>query len=176
MYLEKIISLKVPIVITILAIVSIIITFLFLGMSPETVTAIATIALVVATIYIAYFNMKLWIAQDKPWIYYSIKEVNYHFINEPSRLMIFVKNVGKGAALDVQSKVDEPINKTFHFESLSPNEVLTELLTPIDKPVDEEYVRKIKEYIRFKHIQVKTDYSDINGWWHHQESVISVIH
>lgn len=100
MCLDKIRDLIVPIAISIVAIISVIVTYLILGKSPETFIAIATIALVVATIYIAYFNMNLWIAQDKPWLYFYQKESVLG-----DRVDLYVVNVGKGVALDVEFKV-----------------------------------------------------------------------
>ncbi|MCZ7392942.1 MAG: hypothetical protein ABOK23_03515 [Candidatus Methanoperedens sp.] len=71
MYLEKIKALKIPLTFIIIVIVSAIITFLILGISPETFIAIATIALVIATAYLAYINQKIWIAQDKPFLIFE---------------------------------------------------------------------------------------------------------
>jgi hypothetical protein len=162
MCLDKIRDLIVPIVITIVAIIFGIVTYLILGNRPETFIAIATIALVAATIYIAYFNMKLWIAQDKPWLYFFVKKVDF-FIGEPTRLGIYVKNVGKGVAFDIKYQVEAPINKSFNIVALSPNEEFMELLTPIDQPVNGESIREMETCIRSNGIRVNNIiYFDIN--------------
>ncbi|MGB8215710.1 MAG: hypothetical protein WCE94_00245 [Candidatus Methanoperedens sp.] len=57
---------------------------------------ISTIFLVVATGIIAYYNRKLWIAQDKPWLHFYVRQ------NAES---LYVKNIGKGAALKVRCNI-----------------------------------------------------------------------
>jgi len=126
MCLDKIRDLIIPITISIVAIISAIVTYIFLGKSPETFIAIATIALVAATIYMGYINEKLWIAQDKPWLYFFIIEET-RSRGTPFSLSLYVKNVGKGVAFDVGYHVYEPINKSYNIMALSPNEESVEI-------------------------------------------------
>ncbi len=123
-------------------------------MDSEIITAIATIFLVIATILLAYFNMKLWRAQDKPWLSFHIRKLDFQFVGGPAPFILYVKNIGKGPALDVKFKIDL-INGRFdkEYESLSPNEERIVMEIPksvFDPPVSEFYINEI-------------EYTDING-------------
>ncbi len=99
MCLDKIRDLLVLKAIPIVTPISAIVIYLILGKTPETFIAIATTVLAAATIYIAYFNNKLWEAQDKPWLYFYQKKSGL------GRGDLYVVNVGRGVALDVEFKV-----------------------------------------------------------------------
>lgn len=91
-------------IITSLTICFAIYAYFVFGISPETFIAIATIALVGATIYLAYFNNKLWLAQDKPVLIFeftkSRKELGFNS-EDSKHFVLYVKNIGKGAAFDI---------------------------------------------------------------------------
>jgi hypothetical protein len=71
----------------------------FLDIHSGTIIAIATIALVAATSYTVYFNQKLWLAQDIPLLHFYVK------LGRDTNDRLFIKNIGKGAALDVKFTV-----------------------------------------------------------------------
>ncbi len=102
------------IAIAVVTIIFAIVACLDLGNTPETFIAIATIALVGATIYIAYFNMKLWHAQDRPWLRFHVGCMD---MNNEKFCLLYVTNIGRGAALDVKFKT---LAKEFHYDSLTP--------------------------------------------------------
>ncbi len=128
MCLEKIQELKEPIAIAIVAIIITIALILTLGNSPEAFIAIATIFLVLATIYIANFNRKLWIAQDKPYLHFILTDWYKDVKN--ARFGVYVKNIGKGPAKDIKFEV---VGKKYSPVSLAPMEKL-----PIREISDDE--------------------------------------
>lgn len=102
--IKRIIDIYLIYIITFLTICFAIYTYFVLGRSPETFIAIATIALVGATIYLAYFNNKLWLAQDKPVLIFELTKSRKEsgFNSEDSKhFVLYVKNIGKGAAFDI---------------------------------------------------------------------------
>ncbi len=58
------------------------------------INAIATVALVIATIILANFNKKLWLAQDKPWLAFYVKNLDFGFIDGPLPIVLYAKNFG----------------------------------------------------------------------------------
>jgi hypothetical protein len=106
---------RVLIAIAVVTVVFAIVTYSILGNKPETFIAIATIALVAATVYVAYFNMKLWHAQDRPWLRFHVgcddRAGGDRFC------FLYVTNIGRGPALDVNFKT---LNREFHYDSLTP--------------------------------------------------------
>lgn len=149
MCLEKIKILKWHIAYLAIVLILIVIAYLILGKSPETFIAIATIALVAATIYIAYFNMKLWIAQDKPWL------CSYHKLADNRS---YIKNVGKGAALGVKFTLKFGGSPRYQqsIPCLSPNEEYAFTKSPESPVLDTK--GNVMEY----EIDEIT-YKDING-------------
>ncbi len=102
---RKIVDTHLITLITISTISFAIYTYFVLGTRPETFIAIATIALVGATIYLAYFNNKLWLAQDKPLLIFELtkrrKEAKFNS-EDPKYFVLYVKNIGRGAAFDIK--------------------------------------------------------------------------
>jgi hypothetical protein len=103
MHLEKNRDLIIYIVIIIVAIFFMIITVF--GTNPETVIAIATIALVTVTVFLVRATIQLANItknQDKPRLY-------FYLINEDAGVNLYIENVGKGAAIDVHFKMGSMI-------------------------------------------------------------------
>ncbi len=156
MCLEKIKDLKIHVVITIVSVVFAIITYLVLGKSPETFIAIATIALVGATIVIAYFNRQLWLAQDMPFLDFYAKEDDW----------IYIKNVGKGAALEVNYtyKINGNPSNSYEFNALSPNQ---ELRLDIKYPV-------LDSKGNYAVLTIDVRYKDVNKKTYTQNSILPI--
>lgn len=128
-------------------------TYLVLGKQAETFIAIATIALVGATIYIAYFNNKLWLAQDRPYLDFRLKPDGNH----KDQVNFYIKNIGKGSAIDITFKIE---NTTYSRKSLGYSE---EILLETDG-----FVEATKKYVSgVKNIRCK----DINGIEIKQDSI-----
>lgn len=125
--------------------------------SITAIATIATIALVAATIYIAYFNMKLWKAQDKPWLYFYQKESGL-----VGRGDLYVVNVGRGVALDVEFKVAAKSNpEKYRVLPIGKDEELPDL----------GIINKQKHDIKIRDIK----YNDINEISYHQpDSIIQI--
>ncbi len=128
---------------------------IIVNLGNEADLVIATIALVIATIALvivtAHYNKKLWIAQDRPWLY--IKKDNFE-----SRHWLNFKNVGKGIALNVEYTI-------LNGES---NE--THLLPMI--PVNEEIGITNSEWSHLKETMIKDiAYDDINGKHYEQDDI-----
>lgn len=89
------------------------------------IIAVATVALVGATIWLALDNRKMRLAQDKPWLYFYLKEMYFGsgFVGSvdqlPSPFYLYVKNVGKGPAINIKFKVEQA---EVQREALSPEE------------------------------------------------------
>ncbi len=121
------------------------------GIIPETVLVIATIVLAGATIYLAYFNQKLWWAQDRPYLYFYKKDSV-----TPDLVDLYVVNVGKGVALDVVFKVARETPRKYPILIISKEE-------PAFKGFDKDTVP-----IRIWDIKFK----DINGISYTQPDLI----
>ena len=125
------------------------------------ITAIATVALVVATVLLANFNKKLWRAQNEPLLYFY-KEC---FMHESGKLGIssqqmgfFVKNVGKGPAIKVKLNVRFGNPQEYSIETLSPGEKSQIFITP-------------KIYFDREVTIHDITYNDLNGFKYRHEKV-----
>lgn len=63
------------------------------------ITGIATVILMLATILLSYFNLKMWYAQDRPHLIFFPK-------SEGESLYLYIRNVGKGSAIKIKFKLD----------------------------------------------------------------------
>ena len=99
------------------------------------ITAIATVALVVATISLVEYNKKLWRTQNEPLLYFY----NNYFMPKSGKLDIssphigfFVKNVGKGPAIEVKLNVrsGQQEQQEYYSNALSPGEKSLIFITP----------------------------------------------
>lgn len=116
------------------------------------ITAIATIFLVVATVYLGYFNQKLWIAQDKPFLIFEnistnkLVEIPMH--EDDFSQNIYLKNTGKGHAFKIEfefyHKNDKTENYSFNLLQSQSREFIS-----------------TQDYLEFK--ISKISYEDING-------------
>jgi len=123
----------------------------------ELITLIATVALVSVTIYLAGFNKKMWLAQDKPWLHFYFREEEFEIkslINATEDLLwprLYIRNVGKGHALDVKFNVDF-LNKKFEYKSIG---------TTIEIPVTEFKISSLRS--AGEKLQISgINYTDIN--------------
>lgn len=94
------------------------------------ITAIATVALVVATISLIKYNKKLWRSQNEPLLYFY----KDHFTSTKLDISslntgFFVKNVGKGPAIEVKLNVGSK-KQEYYSNALSPGEKSMILFTP----------------------------------------------
>lgn len=96
------------------------------------ITSIATVMLVYATVRLVDFNKKLWLTQNEPLLYFY---KNY-FMHKSGKLGIssqyigfFVKNVGKGPAIEVKLNVGSEKNE-YYCNALSPGEKSQIFMTP----------------------------------------------
>ncbi len=135
---EKIRETRVPIAIAVLTIIFAIVAYSVLGNQPETFTAIATIALVTATIYIAYLNLKLWQAQDRPWLMFDVRCMDW--AGGDRKCFMYVTNIGKGPAIEVTFRT---LNKVFHYGSLTPGIGQLVEAVPFPLPPDGIQIRDI---------------------------------
>lgn len=118
-----------------------------------TIIGIATVLLVVATLVLAYFNFRLWLAQDRPYLDFRLK----HDEILENQLNFYIKNIGKGSAIDITFKID---NTTYSRKSLdSREEILIETVKFVE--ATNKYINGIKN-IRYK---------DINGFGKKQDSI-----
>lgn len=107
------------------------------------ITGIATVFLVLATLILAYFNLKLWLAQDKPHLIFTVKPEN--------GVSFYIKNIGKGPAIDISFKVG---TIAYSRKSLAPlEEVLIRQHKGYMEGLD-SYINGVK-YIRYKDINGK---------------------
>lgn len=121
MYLEKIRKMKMRITIAIVAAVAIASSIYVISVydiKPEIFTAIATIALVIVTIFLVWANLQLVNItknQDRPYLHFYAKRNG----------SIYIKNVGKGVALNVEYmyiKNGRPEGTIRTWDALSPKE------------------------------------------------------
>jgi hypothetical protein len=126
--------------------------------------AIITIFLVIATAIIAYFNMQLWIAQDKPWLHFYVRQ---------NAGRSYVKNIGKGAALNVKFSIRLVGSKGdgFEIDALSPNQEFVIGESPIRdikrNPLEMEIGDIVYEDINgrtYKQKPIKPQIVDFNEW------------
>lgn len=117
--------------------------FYWYDIKPEAlfsgINAFAVVFLVIATILLAYFNMKLWHAQDKPHLKFRLEKSMVVFANgTPSPYVLYIKNIGKGSAFDINFQIDNnphlPIpelepQQELQIDSITPNEIV--LITKI---------------------------------------------
>lgn len=98
-----------------------------------TFLVIVTLALVIATWQLVKVNKRMMLSQDKPWLYFYTAKKESQVYGNPSPIInyLYVKNVGKGAALKIRFTVNldnqsSPITETRPDDefSLSPNEEL----------------------------------------------------
>lgn len=96
------------------------------------VLVVATVALVVATMLLVKYNKKLWRTQNEPLLYFY---KNY-FMHKSGKLNIssqhigfFVKNVGKGPAIEVKLNVRSG-QQEYYINALSPGEKSLIFFTP----------------------------------------------
>lgn len=168
MYLEKIRKMKERITIAIVAIASLIYVIISVDKTPEIITAIATIALVIVTIYLVSANLqlvnvtknivsanlrlvKITENQDRPYLHSYAKQDG----------SIYIKNVGKGVALNVEytyNKNDRPEYR----DVLCPNE---EFELDIRYPVKDDAGNDMS-------LTIESRCEDINYVRHEQESII----
>lgn len=126
-----------------------------LNTNSGAIVAFATIALVVATAILAYFNQKLayfnqklWGTRDKPYLYFYTKNPGY--VGHETERWLYVKNVGKGIALHVYFK-DE-------------NDDFEELFGQL--PVNEK--RELKK-VNGSGIEIHVSYYDMNEYEYSQD-------
>lgn len=112
------------------------------------IIAVATIALVAATWYIAQFNQKLWLAQDKPWLSFTVKVDN-------GRFGLHVRNIGKGSAFDINFKFG---TNSFSLSPLAPMEGVT-----MWGLISENKELLISEKLREKYTVTEINSKDVNG-------------
>ncbi|MDO8726710.1 MAG: hypothetical protein Q7J35_11640 [Candidatus Methanoperedens sp.] len=117
------------------------------------IIGIATVLLVVATLVLAYFNLKMWLAQDRPYLDFRIR----HDEILENQFNFYIKNIGKGSAIDITFKID---NTIYSRKSLdSHEEILIETVESLEDT--KKYINGIKN-IKFK---------DINGFGKKQNSI-----
>jgi hypothetical protein len=127
------------------------------------ITGLATVALVIATVILAYLNFKLWISQDMPRLYFSLKledkttpthtgEKVTIFGKEVELIktgdyVLYVTNIGKGPAFEIH----------FDLEDLgSPFAMYIDCLMPKEK-------RRITKLPEIQYKVTGLVYKDING-------------
>jgi phosphoribosylanthranilate isomerase len=172
MYLEKIRKMKVRIIIAIVAIASLIYVIISVDKTPENITAIATVALVIVTIFLVYANSQLANItenlvyanlqlvqitknQDKPYLHFYAKQDG----------SIYIKNAGKGAALNVEytyNKNGRPEYPIRTWDVLCPNEEFElDIKYPVKDDEDNDMV-----------LTIDARCNDINNELHIQDSII----
>lgn len=120
----------------------------FLNTNSGAIIAIATIALVAVTYYLAQFNQKLWLAQDKPWLSFTVKVDNGSF-------GLHVRNIGKGSAFDINFKFG---TKSFPLSPLAPTEGIT-----MWGLISENKELLTSEELRERYTITEINYEDVNG-------------
>lgn len=113
----------------------------------------ATLLLVVVTLGLAYFNLRLWLAQDRPYLEFRLRPADE---NQKKQFNFYIKNIGKGPAIDITFKI---ANTTYSRKSLDSHE---EILLETGEIADiTKYINGV-ENIRHK---------DINGIFKKQDSI-----
>lgn len=123
-----------------------------LNINSGAIIAIATIFLVVATAYLSYFNQKMWIVRDKPFLIFE-NIVTDKFVENPIDEYdflqnIYINNIGKGHAFKIK----------FVFTHLNgeTDEYSFNFLQSQSK-----VFLSTQEYLKFKISEIS--YEDING-------------
>lgn len=112
----------------------------FLDAHAGAITGLATVALVLATVILAYLNFKLWISQDMPRLYFSLNlenkktptptgekiTINGKEVGELIKTgdyVLYVTNIGKGPAFEIHFDLDN-IGSPFsqYIDCLMPKE------------------------------------------------------
>ena len=110
------------------------------------INGFATLLLVVVTIGLAYFNLRLWLAQDRPYLEFRLKPADE---NQKNIYNFYIKNIGKGPAIDITFKID---NTTYSRKSLdSHEEILLDAVGFVDV---EKYINGVQN-IHYKDINKK---------------------
>lgn len=121
------------------------------------ITAIATVALVVATLYLAYDNSKMLKAQDKPYLYFYVKQISLTNPNLGEGL--YVKNAGKGPAFKIKMEI----------ESINISIPSIEVLSPKDEVLVDS---KLNFKMVSEGIKIKVKYNDIfDGIYDEQKEI-----
>lgn len=82
--------------------------------NAEAITGLSTFILAIVTILLFVVNYKLWRAQDKPWLFFTMKK-EIQIAEEPPRFSLHVQNIGKGTALDINLKPYRIIKQTKNY-------------------------------------------------------------
>ena len=108
------------------------------------IIGIATLLLVLVTLGLAYFNLRLWLAQDRPYLDFRLKPPDE---NHKNQFNFYIKNIGKGPAIDITFKID---NTKYLKKSLdSHEEILIETVGFAE--YHNKYINGVKN-IRYKDI------------------------
>lgn len=91
-----------------------------------------SLLLVIVTIYLGIKQLKLWLEQEKPFLYFSLGTIEFGFAAEQPKIALFTTNTGKSTAHDIKFKVDE-FNKEYSFNFLIPTQTKYVLLQDIGK-------------------------------------------
>ena len=110
------------------------------------ITGFATLLLVVVTLGLVYINLRLWRAQDRPYLEFRFEPANE---NNKKPFNFYIKNIGKGPAIDITFETD---NKNYTRKSLGFKEEI--LLDSGEFSESMKYTNGVKN-IRYK---------DINGF------------
>lgn len=110
-------------------------------------TAIATVTLAIVTLFLAKATIQLANItknQDKPWLHFYFILGD---INKITKDMLYVKNIGKGAALDVKFTVNNGVQYTLDALAPSQKYVVLKLLSDDVKEyvIDEITYKDINE-------------------------------
>ena len=118
------------------------------------ITSIATVVLVSATILLAHYNKKLWLAQDRPYLDFRLRPVEE---NHKIQFNICIKNIGKGPAMDITFKIAN--TKYFRHSLGSHEEMVLETFETVG--ATKKCVDGVKDI----------EYEDINGTKKKQDSI-----
>lgn len=132
------------------------------------ITAIATVALVVATISLIEYNKKLWRSQNEPLLYFYKNE----FMSKSDKLGnssrntgFFVKNVGKGPAIEVKLNVESE-KQEYYSNALSPGEKSLIFFTPT------KYFERFSGATTIGEVTIDDiTYKDLNGFKYSHKKV-----
>ncbi len=91
-----------------------------------------SILLAIVSIYLGIMQLKLWLEQEKPFLYFSLGTIEFGFAAEQPKIALFITNTGKSASHDIKFRVDE-FNKQYSFNFLIPTQTKYVLLQDIEK-------------------------------------------
>ncbi|WP_310441306.1 hypothetical protein [Sulfurimonas sp.] len=130
-------------------------------MTPDWVTAIATIILVLATCIYVYFSYKLTKETIKLREVETTPFISLHFetFYNGGKLKLIIKNIGKAPAYNITFSLEEKFEKYFHYDFknkityLPPNQkltIITDYFEEFDKSGEDNIPIKLKYFSKEK--------------------------